>query len=70
MIMILKYIEWLGLARDMKRYQTVDDFKGDAKPNHLYKFYPDGAVCSDGSPYHALFCPWTGDSVSAVRGFP
>lgn len=55
MIMILKYIEWLGLARDMKRYQTVDDFKGDAKPNHLYKFYPDGAVCSDGSPYHALF---------------
>ena len=47
MIMILKYIEWLGLARDMKRYQTVDDFKGDAKPNHLYKFYPDGAVCSD-----------------------
>lgn len=39
----------------MKRYQKVDDYKGKTKIDHLYKFYPEGAICSDGSQYHALF---------------
>ena len=53
--MFLKYIEWIKLLGEMKRYQKVDDYKGQIKPNHLYKFYPKGGVCSDGSPYHGLF---------------
>ena len=53
--MIFKYLEWIRLLRDMKRYQKVDDYDGTVKPEHLYKFYPEGAVCSDGSRYHGLF---------------
>ncbi|MBR5094179.1 MAG: hypothetical protein IK095_03705, partial [Oscillospiraceae bacterium] len=53
--MFLKYFEWIGLLRDMKRYQKVDDYDGQPKQGKLYKFYPEGAVCSDGSRYHALF---------------
>ena len=53
--MIFKYLEWIRLLCDMKRYQKVDDYDGTVRPEHLYKFYPEGAVCSDGSRYHALF---------------
>ena len=53
--MVFKYFELKKLRRDMNRYQEIDDYKGDVKYNHLYKFYPEGAVCSDGSQYHALF---------------
>ena len=53
--MIFKYLEWIRLLRDMKRYQKVDDYDGTVRPEHLYKFYPKGAVCSDGSRYHGLF---------------
>ena len=53
--MFLKYIEWIKLLGEMKRYQKVDDYNGQIKLNHLYKFYPEGGVCSDGSPYHGLF---------------
>ena len=53
--MIFKYLEWIGLLRDMKRYQKVDDYDGKVKPGHLFRFYPEGAVCSDGSRYHGLF---------------
>ena len=51
----MKYFEWIDLLSKMKRYQKVDDYTGEAKIDHLYKFYPDNALCSDGSPYHALF---------------
>ena len=53
--MFLKYFEWIALVRDMKRYQKVEDYQGEAKTDHLYKFYPEGSVASDGSRYHALF---------------
>ena len=53
--MVFKYFELKKLRRDMNRYQEIDDYEGDVKYNHLYKFYPEGAVCSDGSQYHALF---------------
>ena len=53
--MVFKYIEWMALVRDMKRYQKVDDYAGKAEPGHLYAFYPEGAISSDGSRYHALF---------------
>ena len=53
--MFLKYLEWMRLLRDMKRYQKVDDYSGTAVPGHLYRFFPKGAVSSDGSPYHGLF---------------
>ncbi len=53
--MLFKYLEWMKLVRDMKAYQKVDDYKGDVQIDHLYKFYPEGALCSDGSRYHALF---------------
>lgn len=53
--MFLKYFEWIVLVHDMKRYQKVDDYTGDPVQDHLYKFYPKGALCSDGSRYHGLF---------------
>ena len=53
--MLLKYFELKKLRGDMQRYQKVKDYSGSAKPGHLYRFYPDEAVCSDGSQYHALF---------------
>ena len=53
--MIFKYFEWIRLLRDMKRYQKVDDYTGTAETNHLYRFFPEGAVSSDGSRYHGLF---------------
>ena len=53
--MIFKYLEWTRLVWQMKHYQKVDDYKGQTRPGHLYRFFPEGAVCSDGSPYHALF---------------
>ena len=53
--MFFKYFEWIGLIRDMKRYQKVDDYAGKAETNHLYRFFPEGAVSSDGSRYHCLF---------------
>ena len=53
--MIFKYLEWICLLHDMKRYQKVDDYDGTARPDHLFRFYPEGAVCSDGSRYHGLF---------------
>ena len=53
--MIFKYLEWIRLLHDMKRYQKVDDYDGTAVPGHLFKFYPEGAVSSDGSRYHGLF---------------
>ena len=53
--MIKKVLETLWLLHQMKAYQKVDDFKGEARLNHLYKFYPEGTICSDGSQYHALF---------------
>ncbi len=53
--MFLKFFEWIGLLWDMKRYRKVDEYDGQVKLDHLYKFYPEGAVCSDGSRYHALF---------------
>lgn len=53
--MLFKYFELKKLRGDMKRYQKVDDYQGIAAPGHLYRFYPEGAVCSDGSRYHAFF---------------
>lgn len=53
--MFFKYFEWIKLIRDMKRYQKVDDYAGTAEMSHLYRFFPEGAVSSDGSRYHALF---------------
>ncbi|MCR4728642.1 MAG: hypothetical protein K5796_08345 [Lachnospiraceae bacterium] len=53
--MIFKYLEWIGLLHDMKRYQKVDEYDGTLRPDHLVKFYPKDAVSSDGSRYHGLF---------------
>ncbi len=53
--MIKKVLETLWLLHQMKAYQKVDEFNGEAKLYHLYKFYPEGTICSDGSEYHALF---------------
>ena len=53
--MIFKYLEWIGLLWNMKRYEKVDDYDGTVKPGQLFRFYPEGAVCSDGSRYHGLF---------------
>ena len=53
--MIFKYLEWIRLLYDMKRYQKVDDYDGTVRPDHLFRFYPEGTVCSDGSRYHGLF---------------
>ncbi len=53
--MIFKYLEWICLLHDMKRYQKVDDFDGTVRPDHLFRFFPEGAICSDGSRYHGLF---------------
>jgi len=54
--MFLKYIEWTKLVWDMKRYQKVEEYPGrDPVQDKLYKFYPEDAICSDGSKYHALF---------------
>lgn len=53
--MFLKYFEFMKLLFDMKRYQKMDDYQGEAKIGHHYKFYPEGAICSDGSRYHAVF---------------
>ena len=53
--MFWKYFEWIKLLRDMKRYQKVDDYNGKAETDHLFRFFPEGAVSSDGSRYHGLF---------------
>lgn len=54
--MFFKYFEWMHLVWQMKHYQKVADYPGTSpKPDKLYKFYPEGAVSSDGSRYHALF---------------
>ena len=34
--MLFKYLEWIRLLHDMKRYQKVDDYNGTAVPAHLY----------------------------------
>lgn len=53
--MIFKFFELIGLLHNMKRYQKVDPYEGTIKQDKLYTFLPEGAICSDGSPYHALF---------------
>ena len=54
--MVFKIFEWIHLLRQMKRYQKVEDYPGTPpRQDRLYAFYPEGAVCSDGSRYHALF---------------
>ena len=54
--MVFKYFEWMHLLWQMKHYQKVEDLTSDPpRPDKLYRFFPEGAVCSDGSRYHALF---------------
>jgi len=54
--MVFKYIEWMHLLWQMKHYQKVEDYPGALpKQDKLYQFFPEGAICSDGSRYHALF---------------
>lgn len=53
--MIFKIFEWMKLVRDMKRYEKIDTYDGTYELNHVYQFYPEGTLCSDGSTYHALF---------------
>ena len=55
MTKIGKFFEVAKLLRDMKRYQKVDEYKGTAETDHLYSFYPEGALSSDGTSYHGLF---------------
>ncbi len=54
--MVFKVFEWMHLLWQMKHYQKVEDYAGAPPvPDRMYAFYPEGAVCSDGSRYHALF---------------
>ena len=46
--MVYKLLETIWLLHQMKAYQKVDDFKGEAKLDHLYKFYPEGPSAAMG----------------------
>ena len=68
--MVFKFFEWMHLLWQMKHYQNVDDYPGsDPKPGKLYKFYPEGTICSDGSKYHADFRKgWKNNLVIVLDG--
>ena len=54
--MVFKYFEWMHLFWQMKHYQKVENYPGASpRQDKLYQFFPEGAFCSDGSRYHALF---------------